>query len=189
MPATVSSDPLLPVLCGPSSRRGAAMLSFPVVRQALVPDRVFVLLATVGPTPHGTIGMDWLTRERHRTMGEPPFADLLETAAGNLEDGLRIDGHETDDGLVLVLARDGAMAGSAVALPEFHGRLSSILGARRLVVGVPSHDELLVADADGGTARQVRQLTLDARCPDSLLGPTVLLIDAGGARLLAERDV
>jgi hypothetical protein len=51
---------LLPVLCGPSSPRGATMLELSLVRQPLVSDRVFVLLALAETTPHGRIGMEWL---------------------------------------------------------------------------------------------------------------------------------
>jgi len=112
------------------------MLDFPVIRQPLVPDKVFVLLALVGPTPHGAIGMEWLFQKRYQELGEPPFGELLGIAATGLGDGPKVEGHGSDDGDILVLHRDKWMAGSAVALPSFHERMSSILGAQRLIYSV-----------------------------------------------------
>jgi len=180
---------LLPILAGPSSSRGDAILEF-AVHQPLVPGKLYVLLAFTGPTPHGTVGLSWLTHQGYEDMGEPPFEELLEVAAGNLAEDLTIDGYSTDDGSdVLHVKREGFLAGSAVALPGFHERMSSILAAQRLVVGLLCSDELYLADADGGAADEIRRMTLEHEHDGEYLGPTVLLMDGSGIQVLAERQI
>ena len=179
---------LLPILAGPSSGRGEAMLDL-AAHEPLVSGKVYVLLAFTGPTPHGTIGMHWLTNHLYEELGEPPFADLLQLAGANLAEDLRIDGYETDDGVILAMKREGWLAGSAVALPGFHERLSSILGAERLIVGIPCPDDLLVAGADRGCADEVRAMTLGTEYDQGFLGPTVLLVESSGISLLADRQI
>ncbi|OLE25367.1 MAG: hypothetical protein AUG44_16240 [Actinobacteria bacterium 13_1_20CM_3_71_11] len=180
---------MLPILAGPSSSRGDAILEF-AVHQPLVPGKLYVLLAFTGPTPHGTVGLSWLTHQGYEDMGEPPFEELLEVAAGNLAEDLTIDGYSTDDGSdVLHVKREGFLAGSAVALPGFHERMSSILAAQRLVVGLLCSDELYLADADGGAADEIRRMTLEHEHDGQYLGPTVLLMDGSGIQVLAERQI
>lgn len=180
---------LLPVLCGHSSARGEAMLGY-AVHQPLVPEKVYIMLALTGPTPRGTVGMSWLTRHSHRRLGEPPFASLLELAAQNLKRGLRVVGHRFDygDGL-LVLHRESSLASSAVALPDFHEQISSILHADRLIVGIPGPDELLVADMDSRCAEEVRTRTLASEDAQGFLGPSLLLVEPSKIQLLADRPV
>jgi len=180
---------LLPVLAGPSSSRGDAILDF-AVHQPLVPGKLYVLLAFTGPTPHGTLGLSWLTHKGYEDLGEPPFEELFALAAGNLAEDLQIDGYGTDDGdNVLHVKRDVCLAGSAVALPGFRERMSSILGAERLIVGLLCSDELYLADADGGAADQIREMTLEHEHDGEYLGPTVLLMDGSGTQILAERQI
>ena len=179
---------LLPILAGPSAGRGAAMLDL-AAHAPLVPGKVHVLLAFTGMTPHGTIGMDWLTGHLYQQLGEPPFADLTALAGANLSDDLRMDGYETENGVVLAMKRDGYLAGSALALPGFHERVSSILEAERLIVGIPCPDDLLVTDADGGCADELRSMTLDTDYDQGFLGPTVLLVDRTGMHVVADRQI
>jgi hypothetical protein len=182
------SRKLLPILAGPSSGRGDAMLDL-AAHHPLVSGKVYALLAFTGMTPHGTIGMNWVTDHIYKELGEPPFTDLLEIAGANLAEDLRMDGYETDDGVILAMKREGYLAGSAVALPGFHERISSILEAERLLVGIPCADDLLVADADRGCADQVRAMTLESDYDQGFLGPTVLLVDSSGVQVLAERQI
>jgi hypothetical protein len=184
--------PLLPILCGPSSGRGAAMLMMPLVRQPLVPDRVHVGLGLAGQAPHGRFGVSWLMQRRYQELGEPPFADLLRHASANLTRGLEIDFVRLDGGddSYLLRLRRERMASSAAAMPGFYERMSSELRADRLVVGIPCVDELLVADADSATyAAEVEGLTANDEHAVGFLGPTVLLMDRTGIRLLADRHV
>jgi hypothetical protein len=181
---------LLPVLCGPSSGRARALMEMGMlVQQPLVPEKVFVALAMVSLTPRGTLGMQWVTPHHYQQLGEPPFGELLELAAGNLSQGLRVNGHQTPDGDVLTLERPGYLAGSAVALPDFYQRMSEILQAERLIVGVPCPDDLVLADADSANAEGVRQMTMETDYREGFLGPTVLLMDGAGTRVLVEREI
>jgi hypothetical protein len=185
------NNKLLPVLCGPSSSRGEAVMSF-VAHQPLIPEKVYVTLAMTGWLPYGKIGMSWLTHHLYRELGEPPFADLLDLAAPNLGEGLNIEVNGSEYGKLLRLHHDSptGMAGSAVVLPGFHERMSSILEADRLIVGIPCPDDLLVAGADSGlAAEEVRRMTLDSEYSDGFLGPSVLLMDPTGISLLADRPV
>jgi hypothetical protein len=180
---------LLPILAGPSSGRGDTILDF-AVHQPLVPGKLYVLLAFTGMMPHGRLGMSWVTHKGYEEMGEPPYEELLAVAAGNLAEDLTMDGYTTEDGSgVLHVKREGYLAGSAVALPGFHERMSSILEAERLVVGLLCSDELYLADADGGAADEIRRMTLEHEHDGEFLGPTVLLMDGSGIQILAERQI
>jgi hypothetical protein len=180
--------PLLPILAGPSSSRGDAILDF-AVHQPLVPGKLYVLLAFTGPTPHGTLGLSWLTHKGYEDMGEPPFEELLEVAARNLAEDVQVDGYGTDDGDIAHVKRDGYLAGSAIVLPGFYEQMSAALRAERLVVGLLCSDELYLADADGGAADQIRRMTLEHEHDGEYLGPTVLLMDGSGIQVLAERPI
>jgi hypothetical protein len=190
--AATSDGPgqLLPVLCGPSSGRARALMEMNMlVQRPLVPEKVFVALAMVSMTPRGTLGMQWVTPHHYQQLGEPPFGELLELAAGNLSQGLRVSGHRTPNGDILTLERPGYLAGSAVALPNFYQHMSEVLQAERLIVGVPCPDDLVVADADSANAEGVRQMTMETAYRDGFLGPTVLLMDRTGTRVLADREI
>lgn len=180
---------LLPVLAGPSSGRGDAMLDM-AAHHPLVSGKVYALLAFTGPTPRGTVGLHWVTEHIYEEeLGGPPFADLLAIAGQNLAEDLRVDGYQTDDGDVLAFKRDGWMAASALVLPDFYDRMSSALSAERLIVGIPSPDDLLVADADRGAADEVRTMTMETDYDQGFLGPTLLLVDRSGMQLVAERQI
>src|SRR4029077_16719627 len=109
---------LLPVLWSGSSPRRMMLEHLP--HHALVPGRLFVTLATVAPTPHGTIGMSHLT---HAGLEGRQFADLMDEAATNVAQGLqleaRADPDRRDTGQLVVLRRTGLFAASALALPGF----------------------------------------------------------------------
>jgi hypothetical protein len=178
---------LLPILWSASSPN--APLTLPSLpHRALVPGRLVVALATVAPTPRGTIGMSHLTHDVHRRIGEPPFDALLEEASAALSRGLRIDARRSDKGDLLTMYREGSLAASAVALPDFYQRMSALLSSDRLIVGLPCPDDLVVAGVDSGWAEDIGEMVLSSPYPTTELVPSVLLIDRTGIQLIAERS-
>jgi hypothetical protein len=157
--------------------------------RTVVPGRVYVALAIVGPTPAGTVGMSHLTHHQHRELGARPFGELLAEAGATLAAGVRIDGYRWDGGEVLAISRDDGPVAAALALPDFHERMSTLIGAPRLIAGLPCPQELVVGSADDpGHAELVEDMVFSSTYPDSELVPSVLLIEAGGIRLVAERS-
>ena len=177
---------LLPVLWSRTSLR-SAMLEY-VPHWDVVPGHLHVALATVAITPTGTVGMNHLTRA---SLGDRPFEEVFRGAAGSLAKGLRINSHRDagrpDRGDLLVLQRDGVLASSAVALPDFHRQMAHVLGHDDLVVGLPDPDTVLVARSDSGWADEVRQTVLTSAGQASELVPCVLAYGAAGVRMLDER--
>jgi hypothetical protein len=178
---------LLPLLWSQTSPRIDTLQFVPHLD--VVPGRLYVALATVAMTPTGTIGMSHVT---HVGLGHQPFEEMFGKATANLATGLNVDGHRDpgrpDKGDLLVLRREGPLASSAVALPDFHRQMSGALGHEQLVVGLPDPDTVLVAGAGSAWADEVRHAVLTSPCPSSELVPCVLGADAAGVRLLAERS-
>jgi hypothetical protein len=156
---------------------------------AIVPERLFVALATVAPTPQGTIGMNHLA---HGGLEGRAYGDLMGQAATNLANNLRVEGRSDparpDKGELVVVQRTGPFASSALALPDFHARMSGLLGQDELTVGVPEPDTVVVTVAGSGWEPEVEQAVLRSPCPPSEMVPTVLSVTSGGVRILAERS-
>ncbi|MDQ0376723.1 hypothetical protein [Amycolatopsis thermophila] len=176
---------LLPVLWSASSPRAELLGSIP--HHPLVPGRLSVGLAHVGPTPRGTLGMNHLTTHGYQEAGSPPFAELMAEAGANLKRGLRVTGHRGERGDLLHLTREDWLAGSALALDDFGEQMARNLGEERLVVGLPCPDELVVAGADSGWAEVIHEQVLGSEYDTTELVPCVVLLEPGGMRLLAER--
>ena len=79
---------LLPVLWSDASPKKELLEYLP--HRPIAPGRLYVALATVGPTSQGTIGMSHVT---HGGLEGRTFPALLADAAANLTRGLSIDGH------------------------------------------------------------------------------------------------
>ena len=182
---------LLPILAGPSASRGVAMMEFGLPKVPFIPGKIDVLFALTGMTPMGKIGMEWMMRGMYEKFGEPDLEDVLRVACENLKVGLAGGGFETDDGdVVIQMQREGDMlAGSALVLPDFHERLSEMVRAERLLVGIPCPDQLYVTDADSAAARTVRESTLETEYRDGFLGPTVLLVESTGITIVEDREI
>jgi hypothetical protein len=178
---------LLPVLWSGSSPKRDMLQYLP--HHALVPERLFVALATVAPTPQGTIGMNHVG---HSGLEGRPFDDLMGEASNNLAHSLRIEGRSDPDhpekGQLIVVQRTGPCAASALALPDFHGRISALIGQDQLTVGVPEPDTVVVTAAGSGWEEDVEQAVLRSPCPPSEMVPTVLSMTSGGVQILAERQ-
>lgn len=177
---------LLPVLWSQGAPR-FEMLEF-LPHAELVPGRLFVTLATVGPTARGTIGMNHVTQSG---LSGRPFGDLMAEAFGALAGGLEINCYSDDENpervSLLRLEREGAFASSAVAMPNFHERMSEMLGEEELLVGLPEPDALLVTGPRSSWAERVREMVLESPCPATELVPTLLRLDRSGMTVEAQR--
>jgi hypothetical protein len=180
------SGELLPVLWSQASPKREVLEFLP--HQPVVPGRLFVALATVATTPHGSIGMNHLT---HAGLEGRSFGDLLAAAAANLAARLSIDGHadpeRPDRGQLLVIRRDGPFGASALVLPDLHSRMSGMVGQDHLLVGVPDPDTLLVTAVNSGWAGEVEHAVLSSPCPPAELVPTLLSLTPSGGQILSER--
>jgi hypothetical protein len=178
---------LLPVLWSQSSPRVGMLEVLP--HRAVVPGRLYVTVAKVGPTPHGTIGMFHLGPGE---LGDRPFEEVLAEGSRNLARSLRVEGGIPPGGDpsrpdLLVVEREGTHAASVVALPDFLQRLAEILGDPRLLVAVPDPDIALVTRQDSELVEDLRQAVLTSECPSTELVPILLAVDPTGIRVLAER--
>jgi len=155
----------------------------------LVPGRLFVALATVAQTPHGTIGMNHVT---HAGLEGRQFADMMGEAVTNLTQGLQIEGRSDparpDKGNLVVLRRSGPFAASALALPGFRERVAAVAGSEHLLAGVPEPDTLVLTGINSGWAPEVEQSVLRSPCEPSEMVPTLLSLTPSGIQIEAERQ-
>jgi hypothetical protein len=172
---------LLPVLWSQSSPRAEMLEAVP--HWPVASGRLHLALAVVAPTPRGTIGMYHVT---HQQLGDHSFNELMAEACENLASGLRVNGHETDEGQLLSLS--GTLVSAMVCLPDFYRRLSELANAERLVVGLPCPDEVYVAAADSPMAAVIQQAVHQSEYPTTELVPTVLSIVGDDIEVLSERD-
>jgi hypothetical protein len=176
---------LLPILWSQTSPIVHILEHLP--HRAVVPGRLFVALSSVATTPEGRIGMNHIT---NAVLDGGSFEALLDTAFQELTRGLKIEGLAEPErsGEMAVLRREGAFASSAVARPDFHKQMSSMLGDDRLLVGLPDPDTVLVTKMDSGWADELRRLVLTSHDVSRELVPCVFQIDSGGIRFFVERS-
>ena len=141
----------------PEARRLADIPHWPVAG-----GRLHLALAVV--TPSGAYHVT------HEQLGDYSFDDLMADACRDLVGGLSVG--TRDDGLLTVAGR---LVSAVVCLPAFYHRLSDLLGAERLVVGVVSSDLVHVAAAGGPLVEVAEQAVREAE-PGSELVPCVLSI-------------
>jgi hypothetical protein len=140
-------------------------------------------LAVVATTPRGFVGVFHVS---YRQIGEFSFDVLMAEACLNLSTGLRVETRETSDGELFVVS--GRLVAAASCLPSFYERMSGLAGAERLVVGVPSTDEVLVAAEGSGSVDAVRRAVMESSYPDGAeLVPSVLSVVGDRIEVLAER--
>lgn len=137
--------------------------------------RLHLALAVV--TDHGTYHVS------HSQLGDASFDDLMADVCR----GLAAEPPATarEDG-VLVLT--GRLVAAIACLPDFHRRLADATGAERLVVGLPSADEILVAAAGTPLADAIEQAVLGVEHTDGELVPCVLSVEGDRIEVLAERE-
>ncbi|GAA4204440.1 hypothetical protein [Actinocatenispora rupis] len=173
---------LLPILRTTTLPGASATLDV-LPHRHLVPGRLAVTLARVAPTPHGTIGMSHLT---YAQLGADDFDALLATAYAGVQRGLTVTGLRADDSDLIRMSREGWLAGSAVALPDFHRYVSGLLGADDLVVAVPCPDDLYVTAAGSGCVPALARMVAEAPQQTGEYLPSLLRVTANVVEVLAE---
>jgi len=178
---------LLPVLWSGSSPKRTMLDHVP--HRAIVPGRLFVALAKVAKTPHGTTGMSHIT---HAGLEGRQFSDLLGEAAANLAQGLEVEGRSDPErpekGQLVVLKRSGPFAASALALPGFRERVAVLTGSDHLLAAVPEPDTLVLTGINSGWASEVEESVLRSPCEPSEMVPTLLSLSPAGIQIEAERQ-
>jgi hypothetical protein len=169
---------LLPVLWSESSRLGLAE----VPHWPVAGGRLHLALAVVAVMPRGTVGVFHVS---YRQIGEFSFDVLMAEACLNLSAGLRIVGRDTADGQLLSVS--GRLVAAAACLPSFYQRVSELAQAERLVVGLPSPDEILVAPDGSGLVAEVHRAVLESEYPAAELVPSVLSVAGDRIEVVAER--
>ena len=182
-----STGEILPVLWSQSSPRVGMLEVLP--HRTVVPGRLYVTVARVAPTPHGTIGMVHLGPGE---LGDRPFEEVLAEGGDNLTRGLRVEGRVQPGGDpsrpdMLVVQREGTHASSVVTLPDVLQQLSTFLGDPRMFVAVPDPDIVLVTRQDSVFAEDLRQAVLTSDCPSGELVPLLLAVGPTGIHVVAER--
>jgi hypothetical protein len=164
---------LRPVLWSSSSPLAARLPDVP--HWPVSGGRLHLALAVVAPT--GTYHVN------HSQLGDVSFdelmADICRRAVGEPSIATRDDG---------VLTLSGQLVAALACLPEFAQRLAVATGAERLVVGLPSADEVLVAAGGTALAEVVERDVLASDAPDTELVPCVLSVEGDRVEVLVERE-
>ena len=163
---------LRPMLWSTSSPAADALRDVP--HWPVAGGRLHLALAVV--TSVGTYHVEY------SQLGDVSFDDLMADTCRSAVKDLAVE--ERDGGL---LAVSGRLVAAVACLPEFYRRLADALGAERLVVGLPSADEVLVAAAGSALAETIEKDVLAAEDTGGELVPCVLLIEGDRIEVLAER--
>ncbi|MET8878851.1 hypothetical protein [Nocardia sp. NPDC004604] len=154
----------------------------------LVEGKLYVGFAKVATMPNGQIGMSHLMRSRFEAMSEEEFAELAGEFSDNLLRGLTFKVFPDQElGTMATIERDGPCAASAILLDDFHEKAASQVGEDRLIVGLVSPDDIFIAGAGSGRATEIREAVLTSPDTGSELVPCLLLVDADGMDVIAER--
>ncbi|MFJ9371191.1 hypothetical protein ACIRRA_43250 [Nocardia sp. NPDC101769] len=154
----------------------------------LVEGKLYVGFAKVATMPNGRVGMSHLTRSRFEAMSEEEFLELAGEFSDNLLRGLTFKVFPDEElGTMATIERDGPCAGSAIMLDDFHEKAASQVGEDRLIVGLVSPDHIFIAGAGSGRAKQIREAVLTSPDTGSDMVPCLLLVDADGMDMIAER--
>ncbi|WP_086824179.1 hypothetical protein [Allokutzneria sp. NRRL B-24872] len=172
---------LLPIM-----RTGDVNDAGPVPVAQLIPGQLYLVLATVTPTQDGLTVAEVGNLDVADT---DDFLAKLETARGNLRDGLKSvysDAPGVAGGMVEV-SRARGFAASMVATPGFLGRMIDTIGTRRLVAALPSQHELAFAPADSGWASELRERVERSEARPGFL-PTLMLFEPDGMSVLFQKS-
>lgn len=176
-----ASGELRPVLWSESSPSAALLADVP--HWPVAAGRLHLGLAVVAPTAHGTIGIHHVT---HRQLGDESFDELMAEACRNLVADLEIRAEQTDEGQLPALS--GTLVAAAVCLPDFYRELSALAGAERLVVGLPSPDEVYVAVEATPLAAVVERMVRESDYPTTELVPCLLSVTEDRVEVVTERE-
>lgn len=163
---------LRPVLWSASSPIAGQLVDVP--HWPVSGGRLHLALAVVAPTG--------VYHVSHTQLEGASFDELMAEACLRVAGEISISSRE--DG---VLTLSGRRVAALACLPAFARRLADATGAARLVVGLPSVDEILVAAAGSALADVVEREALTSEHPDTELVPCVLAVEGDLVEVLAER--
>jgi hypothetical protein len=153
---------LRPVLWSESSPLAGQLADIP--HWPVAAGRLHLALAVVTPTG----GTYHVTYEQ---LGDVSFDSLMADVCRDLAADLAIETRQ--DG---VLVADGRLVAAIACLPGFYQRVSGLVGADRLTVGVLSADLVHVAAAEGEAAELVAKAVRDAEASSAEVVPCLLSI-------------
>jgi hypothetical protein len=157
-----------------------------VVHRRLIPE-LGIFLASVGPTPRGTIGIDYLMSAKARSENMNLNA-LWNEAFSNLKMGLNVSAAGRNNERYFIVKRQGNIASSALALPDFFEQAMQWVGNREIQIAVPDPDTLLLCAARSPVARDLKNAALQSQYVGAVhLTPCVLLLENGKLSLQAKR--
>lgn len=164
---------LRPVLWSASSPLAGQLVDLP--HWPVAAGRLHLALAVVTPSS--------MYHVTHEQLGDQSFDALMAATCLGLTSELSVDSQE--DGLWTVHGR--ALAAVA-CLPDFYRRFAELTGAKHLVVGLPSADDIHVAVAGSPAAAVIEQTVLESESPDGELVPCVLAVEGDRVEVLVERE-
>ena len=150
---------IMPVLRNndPANSLNELFVSAPLGHSGLL-----LALANVAPTPHGTIGADWVMLN---SVEEDQIDDLWEQALENLSQSLQVQVGQSDSGEKYAVVSHPAYHGaSAVGLPGFLMQATEWVEADTLFVGIPGSECILIAPLGSGVASELRNDVLSSQC-------------------------
>jgi hypothetical protein len=119
---------------------------------------VGVYLAQVGPTPRGTIGINYVLQ--HQTDWKSTSVhEAFETAWRNFKADLKISGIKNDGATFFSVEHPSGVAAAALGLPGFRDEASQWVGSSELFIAVLNPSTLLVAAPGGLAEKQLRATT------------------------------
>lgn len=142
-----------------------------------------VYLAQVGPTPRGTIGIDYVLQ--HRTDWSHLSVDAaFETAWRNLSTGLRISAMKNKGATFFAVEHSSGLAAAALGLPGFHEQASQWVGSPEVFIAIPDPSTLLAAAPGGVAESQLREAIHRAPVNGAVdLDPGCYILSVNGLRL------
>lgn len=146
-----------------------------------------LVLARVGPTPDGYLGIVYVMDER-TGGGQGPTNDDWNEAFSNLSEGLAIQAAEIDGLEFILIQRDGGFGAAAVGLPGFFEQATSWTESPVVHVGIPDPNTLFVCGASTPVAAKIRELTLGTTYEGVLsFTPTLIEVSDKGISTIAKR--
>ena len=182
-PQPRSEAALFPVLRDYAANDGFART---IVHRAVGTD-LAVFLAHVGPTPRGTIGIDYVMQKNVGPSAES-VNGLFEAAWRNLGTALQIDVREAEGGQVLSVTHPSGMASGALSLPDFYEQACSWVGREEVFAAFPDPDTLFLTAPGSPAVGRLRQAVEQSQYWGAVaLTPACCLLSRSGLRRVAVR--
>ena len=172
---------VLPVLRNnnPDNMLTQTMVTLPLGKTGLV-----LAMANVAPTPHGTIGVNYVMKA---DVSESEIDEMQDTAFDNLGSHLQIQAGESERGDAIAMVSHPADHGaSAIALPGFLQQACEWVKSDKIFIAIPNYAMLFVAALGSPTADDFKQTAMEAECLDGQpLSPACFEFDGEGVRRVA----